>query len=173
MLMKQEALTQKNTLLKAAKGNAATKAFKRVFFSPPQIKLFFKISHRLKKFLKPNRTVLTLTDIALNVNRLEQSVCGLQTVVLRTDSKPAGNIKIKRNLKKKGFGGLSKCVQVMKCVQVQKNATEESGVNDFNYLLHFFAGTVVLSIPSFFYFVNPFFVIRHPLRQCEYELSEF
>ena len=49
-------------------------------------------------------------------------------------------------------------MQVIKCVEVQKNATEESGVNDFNYLLHFFAGTVVLSIPSFLNFVKPFFV---------------
>jgi len=49
----------------------------------------------------------------------------------------------------------------MSSVQVQKNATEESGVNEFNYLLHFFAGTVVLSIPSFLNIVKPFFVMRH------------
>jgi len=32
----RKANTQNNTLLKAAKGNAATKVFKRVLFSPPQ-----------------------------------------------------------------------------------------------------------------------------------------
>ena len=47
-----KALTQKNTLLKAAEANAATKAFKRVFFSPPQEKL------KNKKFppLQKNKT---------------------------------------------------------------------------------------------------------------------
>jgi len=90
--------------------------------------------------------------------------------------KAADNIKIKRNKKKKGFGGLSKCEQVTNFLQVQKNATEESGVNDFNYLLsgvndfnyllHFFAGTVVLSIPSFLNFVNPFFVSGNSWGQC-------
>ena len=48
--MSRKAHTQKNTLLKAAEANAATKAFKRVFFSPPQEKLFFKISHPSKNF---------------------------------------------------------------------------------------------------------------------------
>ena len=78
----------------------------------------------------------------------------------------AANIKIKRNLKKKGFIGYRKFVQVIKCVQVQKNATEESGVNNFNYLLHFFASTVVLSIPSFLNFVNPFFVTCNGWGHC-------
>jgi len=32
---------QKNTLLKAAKANAATKAFKRVFFSPTQEEFYY------------------------------------------------------------------------------------------------------------------------------------
>ncbi len=121
---------------------------------------------KVKRECKPPHTtvqtfVQTLTDIALNVNRLEQNVCGLELYSFGRTAAHAGNIKIKRNLKKKGFGGYRKFVQVMKCVQVQKNATEESGVNNFNYLLHFFASTVVLSIPSFLNFVNPFFVVRH------------
>ena len=33
-------------------------------------------------------------------NRLEQTVCGLQTDELRTDSKPATNIRLKEILKK-------------------------------------------------------------------------
>jgi hypothetical protein len=36
---KEKTNTQKNTLLKTAQPNAATKVFKRVFFSPPQLKL--------------------------------------------------------------------------------------------------------------------------------------
>lgn len=47
--------------------------------------------------------VRTSIDRALNVNRLEQTVCGLQTVVLRTNSSTAYNIKIKRNFLKGGF----------------------------------------------------------------------
>ena len=42
----------------------------------------------------------TLTDTALNVNRLEQSVCGLDTTHLRTDSRAAHNIRLKEILKK-------------------------------------------------------------------------
>ncbi len=42
----------------------------------------------------------TQTDTALNVNRFGQSVCELQTVVLRMNSKTAGNIRLKEILKK-------------------------------------------------------------------------
>jgi hypothetical protein len=52
----------------------------------------------------------------------------------------AGNIKIKRNKKKKGFIGYRKFAQV------QKNANDVSGNNLFDWL-HFFAATVVLRIP--------------------------
>jgi len=41
---------QKNTLLKNAEANAEGNFFKRVFFSPTQEKLFFKISFPSKKF---------------------------------------------------------------------------------------------------------------------------
>ena len=82
----------------------------------------------------------------------------------RTVAHPA-NIKIKRNLKKKGFIGYRKFVQVIKCVQVQKNATDVSG-NNLSIWLHFFASTVVLSIPSFLNFVNPFFVTCNGWGHC-------
>ena len=42
----------------------------------------------------------TLANIALNVNRLEQSVCELQTTPLQTDSRAAHNIRLKEILKK-------------------------------------------------------------------------
>ena len=76
----------------------------------------------------------------------------------------AHNIKIKRNKKKKGFVGYRKCVQVMNILQVQKMRTTLWKKISF-YLFAFFAGTVVLSIPSFFYFVNPFFVGQHSRNQ--------
>jgi len=44
-------------------------------------------------------------DTAMNVNRFEQTVSELQTVVLRTNSKAADNIKIKSNLFLLGFKG--------------------------------------------------------------------
>jgi hypothetical protein len=65
----------------------------------------------------------TQTDIAMNVNRLEQSVCEIRSESLRIDSRAAANIKIKRNLKKKGFIGSRTVVLLMKCVQVQKMRT--------------------------------------------------
>ena len=156
----------KNTLLQFPQANAETKNCKRVFFSPPQEKLKIKKSPPLQKNKTSfHRTVQTLTDIALNVNRLEQNVCGLELYSFGRTAAHAGNIKIKRNLKKKGFGGYRKFVQVMKCVQVQKNATDVSG-NNLSIWLHFFASTVVLSIPSFLNFVNPFFVTCNGWGHC-------
>ena len=49
--------------------------------------------------------MLTRTDTALNVNRFGQSVCGLQTVVLQTDSRAAGNIRLKEILKRRALFG--------------------------------------------------------------------
>ena len=40
--------------------------------------------------------MLTRTDTALNVNRFEQSVCGLQTTHLRTDRRASGNSGFKK-----------------------------------------------------------------------------
>lgn len=96
-LMKQNSHPQKNTLLKAAKAHAATKAFKRVFFSPPQIKLKNKKSPTLQKNKTSfHRTVRTLTDIALNINGFRQTVSELQTVVHRTDRRASGNSGFKK-----------------------------------------------------------------------------
>jgi hypothetical protein len=86
---------KKNTLLQAAQGNAETKACKRVFFSATQIEIQKFFLPPFKKIRTPNRTVLTWTDTALNVNRFEQTVCGLQTTHLRTDSRAAANIRLK------------------------------------------------------------------------------
>jgi len=90
--MKRKALTQKNTLLKNAQANAASNFFKRVFFSPPQkeIQIIFFPTLRFFNFFF-QRTVRNRTDIALNVNRFEQSVCGLQTTHLRTERRATDN----------------------------------------------------------------------------------
>jgi len=82
-MRKEKANPQKNTLLKNAQANAESNFFKRVFFSP---------TLRFFNYLFFQRTVRNRTDIASNVNRFEQSVCGLQTVVLRTNSRTAANI---------------------------------------------------------------------------------
>lgn len=71
--------------------------------------------------------MLTRTDIALNVNRLEQSVCELRTEPLRGESMPAANRKLSEILKKGGLVVNQSVVLLMKCVQAKKNATEESG----------------------------------------------
>jgi hypothetical protein len=91
--MNKEALTQKNTLLKNAKANAKGIFFKRVFFSATQERnsIFFSPTLRCFNFFC-QRTVRNRTDIASNINRFEQPLSELQTVVLRTNSKPAGNI---------------------------------------------------------------------------------
>lgn len=74
----------------------------------------------------------------------------------------AANIKIKRNLKKRGIVGYQTFAHLMKCVQVQKMRTT-LWHKFFFCLFAFFAGTFRLRIPSFLNFVNPFFVMCHSL----------
>lgn len=68
---------------------------------------------KIKRACKQTHTtvqgfVRTSNSGAMNVNRFEQTVSELQTVVLRSDSSgDADNIKIKRNFFKKGFDRLS------------------------------------------------------------------
>ena len=97
------ATAQKNTLLKNAQANAASIYFKRVFFSPTQEEFFPPFLFLIKLFSPTHGFTANTTSCASNVNRFEQPVCGLQTTRLRTDSRAAHNIKIKRNFKKKGF----------------------------------------------------------------------
>ena len=66
----------KNTLLQAATSQPTNQSLQESIFSPAQKKLNNKKSPTLQKNKTSfHRTVQTLTDIALNVNRLEQSVC--------------------------------------------------------------------------------------------------
>ncbi|MBL7976645.1 MAG: hypothetical protein JNJ85_17150 [Candidatus Kapabacteria bacterium] len=85
---------KKNTLLQAATSNAETKACKRVFFSPTQENFFPSLPFLIKLFSQRTSIVRNRTETALNVNRFEQPVCGLQTTHHRTDSKPAHNIRL-------------------------------------------------------------------------------
>jgi hypothetical protein len=87
--------TKKNTLLKNAQANAASIFFKRVFFSPPKKEFQNFFPNAQKKIKTPQRMVRTSNSCASNVNRFEQPVSELQTVVLRPNSKPAGNIRLK------------------------------------------------------------------------------
>ena len=70
------------------------------YFFPTHLAIAKKIKRACKP---PHGTLLTLTDIALNVNRIKQKVLELQTVVLRGESKPVGNKKINANFLFEGF----------------------------------------------------------------------
>lgn len=104
------AITQKNTLLKTAEANAAIKVFKRVFFSPPQENFFPPFLFLIKLFSPSHEFTANTTSCAFNVNRFEQSVCGLETVVLRGNSTAAANKKLSENFKKGGCVGYRKYV---------------------------------------------------------------
>jgi hypothetical protein len=83
---------KKNTLLKNAEANAEGNFFKRVFFYPPKkstLPFFTNL------FFPTHGFTANTTGCASNVNRFEQSVCGLQRVVLRTNSRTADNIRLK------------------------------------------------------------------------------
>jgi len=145
---------QKNTLLQAAQGNAETKACKRVFFSPTQENFFPTLPFLIKLFSPTHRFIANTTSYAFNVNRFEQSVCGLDTTHLRTDSRAAHNIRLNEIFKKGALVVNQTFVHLMKCVQVQKMRTTLRH-KFFNYLFAFFASTVLLRIPLFKNFVKP------------------
>jgi len=63
-------------------------------------------------------------------------------------------------------------VQVTTSLQVQKNANYFAA-NNLSICSHFFAGTVVLSIPSFLNFINPPNVMRNQWHPANFQLSEF
>ena len=98
-----KATAQKNTLLKNAQANAESNFFKRVFFSPTQEKIFANASFFNKIIFPTHGLTANSTDTASNVNRFVDSVCGHLTVVLRGESKPAGNRKINANFLFGGF----------------------------------------------------------------------
>ena len=100
----RKALTQKNTLLKNAEANAKGNFFKRVFFSPPKkstLPFFTNLFFPTHRFTADTTSCASI----YNVNRFEQSVCGLQTTHLRTDSRAADNIRLKEILKRRALFG--------------------------------------------------------------------
>ena len=152
--------------MQATQSIAETKACKSVFFSPTQEKLKNKKSPPLQKIKLRNRTVLNLTVPTSIVRVLRRKFCAdIGQTPLRTRSRAAANIKIKRNNFFEGFVGYRSVVLLMKCVQEKIFATEENGVNDFIYLLQKFSRTVSLLILQKNYFVNPFFVIANATRR--------
>ena len=81
----------KNTLLKNAQAKAKAIFLREYFFSHPKRNSnFFSPTLRCFNFFC-QRTLLTRTDIASNVNRFGQSVCKLDTTHLRTNRMAAGN----------------------------------------------------------------------------------
>jgi hypothetical protein len=87
----------KNTLLQFAQGNRTNQKLQESIFSPTQEKLKAKKSPTPQKNKTSfHRTVQTLTDTALNVNRFGQSVCGLATSALWIDRRASGNSGFKK-----------------------------------------------------------------------------
>jgi hypothetical protein len=65
---------------------------------------------KIKRACKPSHPTVqgfmrTSNSGAMNVNRFEQTVSELQTVVLRTNSKAADNIRLKEILKRRALFG--------------------------------------------------------------------
>ena len=91
----------KITLLQFPQGKRSNQKLQERIFSPTQEKLKNKKFPTLQKNKTSfHRTVRTSNSCASIVNRFGQTVCGLQTVVLRTNSKAAHNIRLKEILKK-------------------------------------------------------------------------
>jgi len=87
---------QKNTLLKTASSKRCVPKFLReYFFLQPSKNFFPPFFFSIELFSSRTGIVRNRTDIAMNVNRFEQSVCKLDTTHLRTNRTAAAN---------KGFG---------------------------------------------------------------------
>ena len=82
---------KKNTLSQAAQANAETKACKRVFFSPTQEKLLFKISFPSKNF----KNAITQSD-TLALGQLVANINIDNGCVTRTTRTPACNSTYKK-----------------------------------------------------------------------------
>lgn len=119
-----KSLHAKNTLLQFPQGKCAIQKLQESIFSPPQDKLKNKKFPALQKNKTSfHRTVRTSNSFASNVNRFEQSVCELETVVLRGDSKPAGNRKINAIIFLRGVVVKQSDVLLTNILQVQKMRT--------------------------------------------------
>ncbi len=92
----RKANAQKNTLLKNAQANAESNFFKRVFFSPTQEKFSPTLLFLIQLFSQRTGFVHNRTNIASNVNRFLEGVCGLDTAALRTDRRASANSGFKK-----------------------------------------------------------------------------
>lgn len=84
----------------------------------------------------------TLKVTTLNVNRIEQSVRELQTVVLRMDSRATGNIRLKEIFKKGALTVIRTVVYLSNSCGYTNNRAS-----------------------------NPFFVMRHAWRHRNFKLN--
>ena len=142
---------------KPHKATLKPKLAREYFFLPPKKKFFLPFLFLIKLFPHRTGSVLNPTVYASNVNLFGQSLCGLRTEPLRGESKPAGNIKLSEILKKGAVVVNQSAVLLMKCVQVQFFATQESGRNFF----YFVAKNCVNSIAS----NPPFLKLRQALMR--------
>ncbi len=87
----------KNTLLQAASSLPPNQSLQESIFSPTQEKIKKqKIPLPKKNKTSFQRTVQTLTDIALNVNSFEKSGSKLDNSTPRTDRRASGNSGFKK-----------------------------------------------------------------------------
>ena len=124
--MQQQAIAQKNTLLKNAQANAEGNFFRRVFFSPTQeeIQIIFFPTLRFFKYLFSQRTVQIWTDIASNVNRFVESVCGYEQHRFVGTAAHAGNIRLKEILKRRAlFGNQTVVLLIGSCGNTNSGAS--------------------------------------------------
>lgn len=80
-----------HTLLQAVTSQPTNQSLQESVIVPSHKKLFSKNFPPFKKIKNTQRTVLTLTDTASNVNRFGHCVCKLDTTTLRTDRRAADN----------------------------------------------------------------------------------
>jgi hypothetical protein len=96
---------KKNTLLKNAQANAESIFFKRVFFSATQRKIFATPLFLIQLFFQRTGFVRNRTDIASNVNRFVESVCGHEQLCFVGTAPHAANIRLKEILKRRALFG--------------------------------------------------------------------
>ena len=139
--------SKKYTLKNRCKPAHEPKFLREYFFLQPKKNFFPPFLFSIKLFFQRTGILQTCTDIASNVNRFVDSVCGLETVVLRGKSTASANRKINANFKKGGFIGYQTFALLMKCVHDKKNATEESGKKLYLFVAFFLTNSIASNPP--------------------------
>ena len=125
------------------------KLAREYFFLPPKKNFFLPFLFLIKLFFPTHGFTTNSNSCASNVNRFEQSACGLQTVVLRSDSSGMRiTLRLKEIKKRRALRGKQTVVHLID--SVGKRTVVVLNPSFFYFSLHRLAQTCTACLPSLF-----------------------